>query len=67
LFSTERLRIRIRRVPPTAFLEGIDLRPFQFRDGYFYDVDKHVAEVLIAWGYADYASRAGGGGDPQPA
>jgi ribosomal protein S27AE len=47
------MRVRIRRVPQTQVLEGIDLRPFVFHEGRLYDVDPPVARVLLSWGYAE--------------
>ncbi len=47
------MRLRIRRVPPSGVLEGVDLRPFSFREGQLYEVDPPVARVLLAWGYAE--------------
>ena len=45
-------RIRICKVPPTESLEGWNLRPFHFREGKVWDVDRRLADILIAWGYA---------------
>jgi hypothetical protein len=46
-------RIRIRKVPPTALLEGIDLRPYAFQEGDVQLVERRLALTLIVWGYAD--------------
>jgi hypothetical protein len=46
------MRIRIRKVPPSE-LEGLDLRPFAFREGSVYDVGVRLAEVLIFLGFAE--------------
>jgi hypothetical protein len=46
-------RIRIKKVPPSGSLEGIDLRPYQFLEGQVYGVSARLAEVLIVWGYAE--------------
>jgi hypothetical protein len=40
-------------VPPTEHLEGIDLRPYQFREGQSYTVGRRLGALLIAWGYAE--------------
>lgn len=50
---TSPVKIRIRKVPPSAFLEGFDLRPYQFLVGHVYELDHRLAEVLIMWGYAE--------------
>ena len=47
------MRVRIRRVPPIQQLEGVDLRPYAFREGRLYEVDPPVAQVLLSWGYAE--------------
>jgi hypothetical protein len=46
------MRIRIRKVPPSEYLEGFDLRSFQFHVAEVYEVGHHLAKVLIVWGYA---------------
>jgi hypothetical protein len=47
------VRIRIRKAPPGAFLEGFDLRGYNFRVGEVYEVPHYLADVLIAWDYAE--------------
>lgn len=48
------VNIRIRRVPPTTgFLQPFDLGAYAFQEGRAYRVPRGVAEVLIAWSYAD--------------
>ena len=49
-------RVRIRRVPPTGKLEGIDLAAYRFESGRIYDLKPHVAKVLLAWEYAELAN-----------
>jgi hypothetical protein len=39
-------------------LEGVDLRPYSFREGRLYEVDPPVAKVLLSWGYAERHPRA---------
>ena len=51
------VRIRIRKVPPTEHLEGIDLRHYQFRQGQVYEVGPRLGELLIVWGYAELEMR----------
>jgi hypothetical protein len=46
------IRVRIQKVPPSAFLEGFDLRPYSFQAGMVYDLPHYLADVLLAWGYA---------------
>jgi hypothetical protein len=46
-------RVRIRRVPPTGKLEGIDLAAFCFENGRIYDLKRDIANVLLAWKYAE--------------
>jgi hypothetical protein len=55
-------RVRIRRVPPTGKLEGIDLTAYAFKNGMIYDVRPEVATVLLVWGYAEVAD----GSAPEP-
>ena len=52
------MRVRIRRIPPSPVLEGVDLRPYSFREGRLYEVDPPVAKVLLSWGYAERHPRA---------
>jgi hypothetical protein len=52
--------IRIRRVPPTTgFLQQFDLGSYGFREARAYRVPRAVAEVLIAWNYAERLEDAG--------
>ena len=55
--ETTLIRIRIRRVPPTEHLEGIDLRHYGFREGQTFEVGRRLSELLIAWGYAEEEGR----------
>ncbi len=52
-------RVRIRRVPPTRVLEGVDVSAYGFRAGQVYELDTRVANVLLAWDYAERADREG--------
>jgi hypothetical protein len=45
-------RIRVTKVPPSDFLEGVDLRSYHFVKGREYTVSREVAAVLMVWGYA---------------
>jgi hypothetical protein len=54
------VRVRVLRVPPSRALEGIDLRPYQLREGNVYDLEPQVAEVLIVWKYAERVADARG-------
>jgi hypothetical protein len=45
-------RIRVTKVPPSDFLEGVDLRSYHFVKGREYAVSREVAAVLMVWGYA---------------
>jgi hypothetical protein len=47
------MRIRIRRVPLTDSIEGIDVRHYAFCEGQIYDVGLRLAELLIVLGYAE--------------
>jgi hypothetical protein len=47
------MRIRIRSVPPTDSIEGIDLRHYGFCEGHVYEVGLRLAELLIVLGYAE--------------
>jgi len=49
------MKVRIRRLPPSAVLEGVDLRPYKFRVGCEYECEPDVANVLILWDCADVA------------
>jgi VanZ family protein len=53
--DTARGRIRVKKVPPSDFLEGIDLRPYHFVAGHVYTVSQDVATVLLLWDYAESA------------
>ena len=46
-------RIRVTKVPPSDFLEGVDLRSYHFVKGQEYTVSREVAAVLMVWGYAE--------------
>ena len=49
-----RIHVRIVGVPPsTADFEGFDLRPYQLQPGASYELDHRLAEVLMAWRYAE--------------
>lgn len=51
--------IRIRQVPPTTgYLEPFDLGSYAFRVGRMYRVPRGVADVLIAWNYAEPVQEA---------
>jgi hypothetical protein len=54
------LRVRIRRVPPSRVLEGVDVSAYGFRKGRVYELDTRVANVLLGWDYAELADRDGG-------
>jgi len=45
--------IWIRKVPANGFVEGVDLRHYDFREGEVYNVGQYVAELLITCGYAE--------------
>ena len=47
------MKVRILRVPPSQILEGVDVGPYGFERGRIYDVDDHVARVLVVWSYAE--------------
>ncbi len=47
------MRVRILRVPPSASLEGFDLRPYRFKEGHYYQLGQRLATILIMWGYAE--------------
>ena len=66
-FSTRHnsVRVRVLRVPPSRALEGIDLCPYQLREGSVYDLDAQVAKVLIVWKYAEQVSPRRGRGKPK--
>jgi hypothetical protein len=45
----------VTKVPPSDFLEGVDLRSYHFVEGQEYTVSPEVAAVLKVWGYAEGA------------
>ena len=47
------MKVRILRTPPARILEGVDLGQHRFQSGGTYEVERHVADVLIVWGYAE--------------
>ena len=49
------MRVRIKKVPPASVLEGLDLRPLKLRLDETRDLRSPIADVLIAWGYAEKA------------
>jgi len=51
------MKVRIRRMPPSRILEGVDLRPYEFQVGRVYECEPHVANVLILWDCADAAKQ----------
>ena len=60
LFNPDSMRVRIVKVPPASVLEGLDLRPYKLRAPETRDLIRPIADVLIAWGYAErVASRDG--------
>ena len=48
------MKVRILRVPPSRILEGVDLGPYRFDTGHLYELELHVAKVLVVWNYAEY-------------
>ena len=53
------MRIRIvQELPPVFELEGFDLRPYDFQQGFTYEVDYRLAEVMLACQYAEPERRA---------
>jgi hypothetical protein len=58
LFS--QMRVRIVKIPPASRLEGFDLRPFKLRSGETRNLRSPVADVLVAWGYAERVRRVAG-------
>jgi hypothetical protein len=52
-----RVRVRVLRTPPSRFLEGIDLRPYELREGSVQEVEPEVARVLTVWKYAERVPR----------
>jgi hypothetical protein len=47
------MRVRIVKIPPASRLEGFDLRPLKLRSGETRTLRGAVADVLVAWGYAE--------------
>lgn len=47
------MKVRIHRVPPSRFLEGVDLGPERLQPGRLYELDPVIAGVLLVWGYAE--------------
>lgn len=44
--------VRIVKVPPARFLEGVDLDPYHLRRSEIRELARPVADVLLAWEYA---------------
>ena len=51
------MTIWIRKVPATGYVEGVDLRHYDFREGEAYEVGHYVAQLLISCGYAELDRR----------
>ena len=51
------MKVRIRRMPPSRILEGVDLRPYEFQVGRVYECEPRVANVLMLWECAEFAER----------
>jgi hypothetical protein len=45
--------VRIVKVPPSGILEGLDLRPYKLRRSEIRELARPVADVLLAWDYAE--------------
>jgi hypothetical protein len=45
--------VRIVKVPPAGILEGLDLRPYKLRRSEIRELARPVADVLMAWDYAE--------------
>jgi hypothetical protein len=45
--------VRIVKVPPARFLEGLDLDPYHLRRFEIRELARPVADVLVAWEYAE--------------
>jgi hypothetical protein len=45
--------VRIVKVPPARMLEGLDLLPFRLRRSEIRELARPVADVLVAWEYAE--------------
>ena len=65
--NTRPMRIRVRKVPPTEFLEGFDVRRYQFRVGEVYEVGPLLGAVLIGWQYAEPEILSGNPDEPAQA
>jgi hypothetical protein len=46
------MRVRIVKVPPVSVLEGLDLRPYRLKPAETRNLRSPVANILVAWGYA---------------
>jgi hypothetical protein len=51
------MRVRIVKVPPASVLEGLDLRPFRLKPAETRNLRSPVANILVAWGYAQPIAR----------
>ena len=51
------MRVRILKVPPAFVLEGLDLRPYRLQPAETRNLRSPVADILVAWGYAQPVSR----------
>ena len=47
------MRVRIVKVPPAYVLEGLDLRPYRLKPAETRNLRSPVADILVAWGYAE--------------
>jgi hypothetical protein len=45
--------VRIVKIPPAGILEGLDLRPLELRRSEIRELARPVADVLLAWEYAE--------------
>ena len=45
--------VRIVKVPPARFLEGVDLGPYHLRRSEIRELARPVVDVLLAWEYAE--------------
>ena len=52
------MRVRIVKVPPAYVLEGLDLRPYRLKPAETRDLRSPVADILVAWGYAQPMPRS---------
>ncbi len=41
------------KVPPARMLEGLDLTPYRLRRSEIRELPRPLADVLMAWGYAE--------------